>query len=63
MELNGVNTGYNLNEYIELQTLYESQFGITATAFDAQQELFWSGSEDGRQSPPELFLKKKLNYS
>ena len=55
MELNGVNTGYNLNEYIELQTLYESQFGITATAFDAQQELFWSGSEDGRQSPPELF--------
>jgi PAB-dependent poly(A)-specific ribonuclease subunit 2 len=51
MDLN-LNTGYPLSEYIELQTLYESQFGvsISAAAFDLQQELFWTGTEDGRMT-------------
>lgn len=48
-----LNTVYPpLNEYIEIQTLHEPQYGvqITASAFDSQQELFWTGSEDGRVS-------------
>lgn len=47
-----LNTGYPINEYIELQTLYESQYGvsITTSAFDSHQELFWTGTDDGRVS-------------
>lgn len=51
MDLN-VNANYSLNEYIELQTLYESNFGasITTSCFDSQQELFWVGNNEGRVS-------------
>ena len=52
MDLN-LNANYPINEYIELQTLYEpSVFGasITASSFDSQQELFWTGHSDGRVS-------------
>lgn len=47
-----LNTGYPINEYIELQTLYEPQYGvsITTSAFDNHQELFWIGTDDGRVS-------------
>lgn len=47
-----LNAGYPINEYMELQTMYESQYGIpiTTSAFDGHQELFWTGTEDGRVS-------------
>lgn len=47
-----LNQGYPINEYMELQTLYESQYGvqITTSSFDSHQELFWTGTEDGRVS-------------
>jgi hypothetical protein len=49
MDLN-VNANYPINEYIELQTLYESPFGvsISTSCFDSQQELFWTGNSEGR---------------
>lgn len=49
MDLN-VNANYPINEYIEIQTLYESTFGVSVSTscFDNQQELFWTGNSDGR---------------
>lgn len=53
MDLNaGGYPNVNNNEYIELQTLYESQYGISisTSVFDNYQELFWTGTDDGRVS-------------
>ena len=49
MDIN-VTSGYPINEYIEIQTLYDHQFGVPiyASCFDSQQELFWTGNAQGR---------------
>ena len=45
MELN-LNENYSLNDYIEVQTIYEphSEYAVTCASFDPQQELFWTGN-------------------
>jgi hypothetical protein len=36
---------YSMNDYIEIQQIYEPQ-PITATTFDPQQELLWTGNSE-----------------
>ena len=46
MNLNGNN--YSLNEYVEVQTIYDPLYEcpITCASFDPQQELYWTGNNE-----------------
>jgi hypothetical protein len=41
-----LNENYSINDYIEIQTIYEPHFeySVTCATFDPRQELFWSGN-------------------
>lgn len=48
MDLNVGSENYSINDYIEVQTLYEPtfEFSITASCFDSNQELLWTGNNE-----------------
>ena len=49
MDLN-LNENYSLNDYIEVQTIYEPHidYSVTSSTFDPRQELFWTGNNEVR---------------
>ena len=46
--VNPVNAYGSMNDYIEVQAIYDpaSAYPITTAAFDAQQELYWTGNAE-----------------
>lgn len=50
MELNPDGSYQPLNDFIEIQTIYDANFesSITTACFDDSQELFWTGNSQGR---------------
>ncbi|CAF1104048.1 unnamed protein product [Brachionus calyciflorus] len=50
MDINADGSYQPLNDFIEIQTIYDSNFecSITTSCFDDTQELFWTGNSEGR---------------